>query len=238
MSHDRPADRGGRRRRAAPSSSLATASPRASRQRARSSRRPQARSTLAALVPQPLPPTGWPRPMRSRPRSARRRLKDASVVWLTDGIDHDKQTRATLPSGWQKLASGGTLAVIDQQAGSEPLGIVGGLGRERQARSARPAHRRPARAASLHAILRPRRSASAKRRYASRRAKPRTTAPFDLPLELRNQVTRIELAGERSAGAVNLLDARSQWHRSACFRAKTASRHSRCWRRSTTSRRR
>jgi hypothetical protein len=40
-----------------------------------------------------------------------------------------------------------------------------------------------------------------------------TTAGFDLPLEIRNQVARIEIAGERSAGAVYLLDARSQWHR-------------------------
>src|SRR5690606_28992970 len=38
-------------------------------------------------------------------------------------------------------------------------------------------------------------------------------ASFDLPLEIRNQVARIEIAGERSAGAVHLLDARSQWHR-------------------------
>ena len=38
-------------------------------------------------------------------------------------------------------------------------------------------------------------------------------AKFDLPLEIRNQVARIEIAGEHSAGAVYLLDARSQWHR-------------------------
>ena len=41
----------------------------------------------------------------------------------------------------------------------------------------------------------------------------RALATFDMPLELRNQVTRVEIAGERSAGAVHLLDARSQWHR-------------------------
>ena len=39
------------------------------------------------------------------------------------------------------------------------------------------------------------------------------TASFDLPLEIRNQVARIQIKGERSAGAVHLLDARSQWHR-------------------------
>ncbi len=42
-----------------------------------------------------------------------------------------------------------------------------------------------------------------------------TTVPLGLPLELRNQVARVEIAGERSAGAVSLLDARSQWHRVA-----------------------
>ncbi len=36
---------------------------------------------------------------------------------------------------------------------------------------------------------------------------------FGLPPELRNQVTRLEIASERSAGAVNLLDGRSQWQR-------------------------
>ena len=39
------------------------------------------------------------------------------------------------------------------------------------------------------------------------------TAKFDLPLEIRNQVARLEIAGEHSAGAVHLMDARSQWHR-------------------------
>ena len=33
-----------------------------------------------------------------------------------------------------------------------------------------------------------------------------TTVPFELPLELRNQVGRVEIAGERSAGAVSLID--------------------------------
>ncbi len=36
---------------------------------------------------------------------------------------------------------------------------------------------------------------------------------FDLPLELRNQVSRIEIVGERSAGAVQLLDAGTRWNR-------------------------
>ncbi|MBO0764586.1 MAG: DUF4159 domain-containing protein, partial [Hyphomicrobiaceae bacterium] len=49
----------------------------------------------------------------------------------------------------------------------------------------------------------------------------RAVAGFDLPLELRNQVTRIEIDGERSAGAVYLLDARSQWHRVGIYASES-----------------
>ena len=38
-----------------------------------------------------------------------------------------------------------------------------------------------------------------------------TTAEFDMPVELRNDVARLEIAGEHSAGAVQLLDGR--WKR-------------------------
>ncbi|MBE7220336.1 MAG: BatA domain-containing protein, partial [Caulobacteraceae bacterium] len=38
-----------------------------------------------------------------------------------------------------------------------------------------------------------------------------TDASFDMPIELRNQIARLEIVGARSAGAVNLLDAR--WKR-------------------------
>ncbi len=37
------------------------------------------------------------------------------------------------------------------------------------------------------------------------------TATFDLPVEIRNDIARLEIAGERSAGAVQLLDKR--WRR-------------------------
>ncbi|HEX6001980.1 MAG TPA: DUF4159 domain-containing protein, partial [Hyphomicrobiaceae bacterium] len=49
----------------------------------------------------------------------------------------------------------------------------------------------------------------------------RAVASFDLPLELRNQVARIEIDGERSAGAVHLLDAQSQWHRVGLYAAES-----------------
>ena len=49
-----------------------------------------------------------------------------------------------------------------------------------------------------------------------------TSVPFEIPLELRNQVSRIAIDSLRSAGAVNLLDARSRWRRVALFSSEGA----------------
>src|SRR5581483_8148689 len=48
------------------------------------------------------------------------------------------------------------------------------------------------------------------------------TVTFDLPTELRNQVSRIAIDGERSAGAVLLLDERSKRRRVAVASGATA----------------
>jgi len=50
-------------------------------------------------------------------------------------------------------------------------------------------------------------------RYAFAPQLRETEAAFDLPVELRNDIARLEIAGERSAGAVQLLDKR--WRRRA-----------------------
>ena len=50
-------------------------------------------------------------------------------------------------------------------------------------------------------------------RFVFNAADRETEAAFDLPVELRNDIARLEIAGERSAGAVQLLDKR--WRRRA-----------------------
>ena len=50
-------------------------------------------------------------------------------------------------------------------------------------------------------------------RYAFGPQDRESEAGFDLPVELRNDIARLEIAGERSAGAVQLLDKR--WRRRA-----------------------
>src|SRR5262249_20661636 len=46
--------------------------------------------------------------------------------------------------------------------------------------------------------------------FAFNAADRETEARFELPVELRNEIARLEIAGERSAGAVQLLDKRSR----------------------------
>ena len=59
----------------------------------------------------------------------------------------------------------------------------------------------------------PRARRSARHGYAFGPQDRETEAAFDLPVELRNDIARLEISGERSAGAVQLLDKR--WRRRA-----------------------
>ena len=72
-------------------------------------------------------------------------------------------------------------------------------------------------------------------RYSFAPQERETEAAFDLPVELRNDIARLEIAGERSAGAVQLLDKR--WRRRAIgvVSGSPAIPRSRCWPRPSTS---
>jgi hypothetical protein len=171
-----------------------------------------ARSTAAALQAQPFAPR---RAETVEALAAALRGQPAStIVWLSDGIDHDGATRAFADRLAALSGDSGALVVVETPSGQEALGAAAGLARDGRLEAT---------------ILR---SGGAERvgmalAYSQRGQRlgevpfvlpvgaTRTVAQFALPLELRNQVTRIELAGERSAGAVHLLDARSRWNRIA-----------------------
>ncbi|MEO1710469.1 MAG: hypothetical protein AAFR70_09375, partial [Pseudomonadota bacterium] len=133
----------------------------------------------------------------------------ASVVWFSDGIDHGAVT--AFGDGLAALATGG-FAVFEPGLGARAAGVSAGLGRDGklEARLVRAGGER--REGILHAL-----SARGERLSEARFALPSgatsLSVSFDLPLELRNQVSRVVLSGERSAGAVHLLDARSKWNR-------------------------
>src|SRR4029453_9422810 len=102
--------------------------------------------------------------------------------------------------------AGGRRSVVDTRPGQEALGAVAGVatGGRLDAQVLRTEGR--PRSGTLHAM-----SARGQRLgevpFALGAGDTRVLATFDMPLELRNQVTRVEIAGERSAGAAPLLAA-------------------------------
>ena len=184
--------------------------PRASRRRPR--RAPRPRRSIRSRS----------RPTGSLPRGARSgtgRRQGRQHRLAGDGIDHDGKARA-FADKLRELAQGGTFAVIEDGRATEPLGVAASIGQsgKLEAHVLRP--HGGARSGFVHAIsARGQRLGEAPFQIANGAAA--ATVSFDLPLELRNQVTRVEIAGERSAGAVSLLDARSQWHRVALISGET-----------------
>jgi hypothetical protein len=134
----------------------------------------------------------------------------ADIVWLSDGVDTGR--------GADFVTS------LKQTVGDRALSIVEG--------GTPPAHALTAaeNAAAKMTVKVLRAAASGPDRGALRALDPRgapigeapfafglgdteTEAGFDLPVELRNEIARIDIVNERSAGAVQLLDRR--WHRRA-----------------------
>ena len=169
----------------------------------------EARERIAGLNPEPYAPDRAG--LAAALDKALEKKTGYSVVWLSDGLDHGEGEgfAATLA----KLAGeGGSLTVFNPETAEAALGL-GQAASEGGVLAGRvvSAVEGP-RTGSVEALTgrgEPLGEAPFSIKLGEREAK----AAFDLPLEIRNQVARIQIKGERSAGAVHLLDARSQWHR-------------------------
>lgn len=168
-----------------------------------------ARSTAAALQPQPFAPDRMA--AAAALEQALQGKTGLSIVWLDDGIDHDSKA-AAFGEKLVALAGDGSLAVVADRPGGEALGASAGSGQGGRLEAHILRAGGPPREGVAHAFsVRGQRLGDAAFKLGAGAVS--ATAVFDLPLELRNQVTRVEIAGERSAGAVSLLDARAQWQR-------------------------
>ena len=171
----------------------------------------EARATLAALEPRPFAPDRGTTLATLKDTLSATSAAGASILWLTDGIDHDEGA-AAFAEGLEGLADGGTLAIVEETPGDEPLGLTAAVGADGKlvARVLRTGG--PARSGRIDAV-----SARGQRlgeaTFSLTPGATETTVTFELPLELRNQVTRLDISAERSAGTVSLLDGRSQWQR-------------------------
>ena len=171
----------------------------------------EARSTLAALQPQPHAPDRKGTLADLSATLASANVESPNVLWLADGIDHDGAAGA-FAEGLEQAAGQGTFALVEDTGGDEPLGLTAGVGADGKLVATVLRTGGPARSGRIDAF-----SARGQRLgealFALSNGATRADVTFDLPLELRNQVTRLELAAEHSAGAVSLLDGRSQWQR-------------------------
>ncbi|HEX2842911.1 DUF4159 domain-containing protein [Hyphomicrobium sp.] len=171
----------------------------------------EARATLAALQPQPFAPDRKDTLATLMSSLSSMNSGAPNILWLADGIDHQHDA-TTFAEGLQKAAGQGTFAVVDETGGEEPLGLTAGVGVNGKLVATVLRTGGPARSGRIDAF-----SARSQRlgevSFTLSSGATRTEVAFDLPLELRNQVTRLELASDHSAGAVSLLDGRSQWQR-------------------------
>lgn len=171
-----------------------------------------ARTTAAAMQPQPFDP------LRAETAASLATLlagrTGLTITWLTDGIDHDGKARAFADALIALAGSGGRVRVVSAGTGEEALGLAASLDKDGRLEAHVQRAEGGDRAGTLVAMSgRSQRLAETRFEFGSGALK--TVARFELPLELRNQVARVEIAGERSAGSVHLLDARSRWHRIA-----------------------
>lgn len=110
----------------------------------------EARSTAAALVPEPFAPD-----RAAAADALKKALDDAgaknpSIVWLQDGIDH-KSDVSGVAKTLAELAGSGTFAVLDEAQGREALGLVAHLGEKGKLQATVLSPGGPARTGSVYA---------------------------------------------------------------------------------------
>jgi Domain of unknown function (DUF4159)/Aerotolerance regulator N-terminal len=169
----------------------------------------QARERAAGLAPQPYAPD-----RKALAETLGRELggkTDYSVVWLSDGLNYGEGRSFT--DSLAKLAgSAGSVLTLRPERDDAALALDQTAG-ERSGLTARIASGAEGPRAGVVRAVTGRGEPLGEVSFTLPRGARETKAQFDLPLEIRNQVARIEIGSERSAGAVYLLDARSEWHR-------------------------
>ena len=170
-----------------------------------------ARNTAAAIKPEPFAPDRAGAIAAAEAALSAAKVSDPSVVWLHDGIDHIKDAQA-IAARLGAIAGNGSFAVIDESASAHALGVAARLGEKGTLEAIVMSPGGAARDGAVYAFsARGERLGEAHYKLATGATTAETV--FDLPLELRNQVARLEIPSERSAGAVSLIDAATQWHR-------------------------
>jgi len=133
---------------------------------------------------------------------------EAEIFWLSDGVDLGRS--AEFVEGLAKAASGRPVTVVE--GGIEPARALAAA--ENTAGALTVKVLRAATDGDDNGVVRAldlKGLPLADARFAFKSDEREADAQFDMPVEIRNDIARLEIAGERSAGAVQLLDKR--WRR-------------------------
>ena len=134
---------------------------------------------------------------------------DAEIAWLTDGVDTGRGVEFVEALG--KTIGDRSLTIFE---GGTPSPLALAAAENAAARMTVKVLRTDnSVAAGIVRGLDTKSSPIGEARFAFAPGARETEAAFDLPVELRNDISRLEISGERSAGAVQLLDKR--WRRRA-----------------------
>jgi hypothetical protein len=169
----------------------------------------EARERLAGLTPQPYAPdraalaTALDHDLAGK--------TDYSVLWLSDGLDYGDGDALTKVIA-KLRGSTGSFALLRPGNDDSALALGQATGASAGLEARILAGGEGPRVGVVKAVT-GRGDPLGDAQFSIAKGARETTAKFDLPLEIRNQVARLEIAAERSAGAVHLMDARSQWHR-------------------------
>jgi Domain of unknown function (DUF4159)/Aerotolerance regulator N-terminal len=133
---------------------------------------------------------------------------DVEVFWLSDGVDLGRSSEFV--EGFARAAGGRPITVVE--GGIEPAralaaaeNTAGALSVKVLRAATEGGDNGVVRALDLKALP------LGDARFAFKSGERETSAEFDLPVEIRNDIARLEIAAERSSGAVQLLDKR--WRR-------------------------
>ena len=178
-------------------------------------------SRLQALAPAPFMPDRSllvPALERFFAKVRESAARDAQVVWISDGVELSADPHAaTLVAA----LSGHEVTLVRAQAGAR-LALAGGTHNAKglSVTVIRAAH--GADAGTLRAFDgKGRVMGETPFAFANGEAR-QTVAAFDMPTQLLNEIARVEIAGERSAGAVLLLDNASHRERVGVITGETA----------------
>src|SRR5882672_10173706 len=134
---------------------------------------------------------------------------DAEIAWLSDGVDTGRGTEFL--EGLAKTIGDRKLTVFEGGA-SSALALVAAENAAAKM-TVKVLRTTGGNAAGVVRAIDAKGSPIGEARYAFGTQDYEAEAAFDLPVELRNDIARLEISGERSAGAVQLLDKR--WRRRA-----------------------